>query len=231
MSTSPLCLCLPHRPSLPSHHRAVPRHRVAVVPSTAVAPHCPSPSIHHHAVHHRPSVVLSVYRRRTRNVPCRRGAVMPSTPLRHTVHRRQFTITPSITAHPLCSRSIAAALALSLAVEEPSRRPWPSRSRCAVPCRRGAVAPSITVKDRCCIAPSPSTCPSQSSRSSPHWRRHRPAPDDLRPRRQPLPPPLLVLLAPAALLAPLRAFALADHPHLSPPAPIEATAPPLLSSP
>jgi hypothetical protein len=43
---------------------------------------------------------------------------------------------------------------------------------------------------------------------------------------EPLPPPLLVLLAPAALLAPLRAFAPADHPHFSPPAPIEATTPP-----
>jgi hypothetical protein len=51
----------------------------------------------------------------------------------------------------LFSRSIAAALALFLAVEEPSRRPLPSRSRRAVPCRRGAVAPSITVKDRCCV--------------------------------------------------------------------------------
>ena len=27
----------------------------------------------------------------------------------------------------------------------------PSRSRRAVPCRRGAVTPSITVKDRCCV--------------------------------------------------------------------------------
>jgi len=53
----------------------------------------------------------------------------------------------------------------------------------------------------------------------------RPAPDDLHPR-QPLPPPLLVLLAPATLLAPLRALAPVDHPHFSPPAPIEATAPP-----
>ncbi len=183
VSTLPSRSRLPHRPSSSSHHRAVPRRRVAVAPSTAIAPHRPSPSIHHHDVHHRPSVVLSVYRRRTRAVPCHRGAITPS-----------------------------------MAAEEPS-------------CRRGAVAPSITVKDRCCIAPSPSTCPSQSSRSSPHWRRHRPASDDSCPRRQPLPPPLLVLLAPAALLAPLRAFALADHPHLSPPALIEATAPPLLSSP
>ena len=107
VSTSPSRSRLPRRPSSSSHHRAVPRRRVAVAPSTAVAPHRPSPSIHHHAVHRRPS--------------------------------------------PLFSRSIAAALALSLAVEEQSRRPLPSRSRRAVPCRRGAVAPSITVKDRCCV--------------------------------------------------------------------------------
>ena len=62
---------------------------------------------------------------------------------------------------------------------------------------------------------------SQSSGSSPRWRGH-PAPDDLRPW-QPLPPPLLILLAPAALFAPLRALAPTDHPHFSPPAPIEAT--------
>ena len=103
VSTSPLRSRLPRRPSSSSHHHAIPRHRVAVAPSTAVAPHRPSPSIHHHAVHRRPS--------------------------------------------PLFSRSIAAALALSLAVEEPSRRPLPSRSRRAVPCRRGAVAPSINVEN------------------------------------------------------------------------------------
>ena len=141
----------------------LPPPAVSTLPSRSRLPHRPLSSSHHRAV------------------PRRRVAVTPSTPLRHTVHRRQFTFTPSITAHPLCSRSIAAALAMSLAVEEPSRRPLPSRSRYAVPCRRGAVAPSITVKDHCCIAPSPSTCPLQSSRSSPHWRRHRPAPNDSRP--------------------------------------------------
>jgi hypothetical protein len=74
-------------------------------------------------------------------------------------------------------------------------------------------------------SPAPSPSPSQSSGSSPRWRRCRPSPDDSRPR-QLLPPPLLVLLAPTALLAPLRAFAPANHPHFSPPAHIEATAPP-----
>jgi len=175
VSTSPSRSRLPRRPSSSSHHRAVPRRRVAVAPSTAVAPHRPSPSIHHHAVHRRPS--------------------------------------------PLFSRSIAAALALSLAVEEQSRRPLPSRSRRAVHYCQGQLLRHASP------APSPSNSPSQSSRSSPRWRRRRPAPDDSRPL-QPLPPPLLVLLAPAALLAPLRAFAPADHPHFSPPAPIEATAPP-----
>jgi hypothetical protein len=47
----------------------------------------------------------------------------------------------------LCSQSIAAALAPSLAVEEPSRRPSPSRSRRAVHCRRGAVGPYLTIKE------------------------------------------------------------------------------------
>jgi hypothetical protein len=67
----------------------------------------------------------------------------------------------------LCSRSIAAVLALSLAVEEPShavprrggavassltveepsRRPSPSRSRRAVPHHRGAVAPYLAIKE------------------------------------------------------------------------------------
>ncbi len=152
-------------------------------------------------------------------------------PLRHTVHHRQFTITPSIAVHrrpsPLCSRSIAAALALSLAAEEPSRRPLPSRSRRAVSCRREAVAPSITVKDRCCIMRRPILLLLLllRSRSDLLPVGGAPAPDDSRPL-QPLPPPLLVLLAPAALLAPLRAFTPADHPHFSPPAPIEATSPP-----
>ena len=83
----------------------------------------------------------------------------PSPSIRHrAVHRR-----PS----PLCSQSIAAALALSLAVEEParavslrrgavvlsltveepSRRPSPSRSRHVIHCRRGAVTPYLTIKE------------------------------------------------------------------------------------
>ena len=160
-----------------------------------------------------------------RAVPRRQVAVAPSTAVaphrpspsihHHAVHRR-----PS----PLFSRSIAAALALPLAVEEQSRRPLPSRSGRAVPCRRGAVAPSITVKDRCCVR-RPLLLLLLLLRSHPDLLPVGGAPDDSRPL-QPLPPPLLVLLAPAALLAPLRAFAPADHPHFSPPAPIEATAPP-----
>jgi len=60
---------------------------------------------------------------------------------------------------PLCSRSIAAAIAPSLAVEELSRRPLKTRSRRAIPCHRGAVVPSIAVKE-----PSPRTSPSRSHR-------------------------------------------------------------------
>jgi len=75
----------------------------------------------------------------------------PSLSIRHrAVHRR-----PS----PLCTQSIPAALAPSLAVEEPSRRPSPSRSRRAVPCRQGAVVPSIAIKE-----PSCRTSPSRSHR-------------------------------------------------------------------
>ena len=83
----------------------------------------------------------------------------PSPSIHHrTVHRR-----PS----PLCSRSIAAALVPSLAVEEPLRavprhqgavapsltveepphRPSPSRSCRAVHCHRGAVAPYLAIKE------------------------------------------------------------------------------------
>ena len=65
----------------------------------------------------------------------------PSPSIRHCiVHHR-----PS----PLCSRSIAAAIAPTLAVEEPLRRPLPSRSRCTVHYlrRRGAIAPSLAIKE------------------------------------------------------------------------------------
>ena len=103
---------IPRHPSSLSHHRAVPRHRVAVPLSITVAPRRPSPSICHRAVHRCPS--------------------------------------------PLCSRSIAAALAPSLAVEEPSR---------AVPHRQGSVAPSIEVKE-------PARRPSPlRSRCAVHYRR------------------------------------------------------------
>ena len=68
---------------------------------------------------------------------------------RRAVHRRSAA--PSITVNspspcpsPLCSRSITAALALSLAVEEPSRA-VPRRH--SVPHHRGAVAPSLAVEE------------------------------------------------------------------------------------
>jgi hypothetical protein len=61
----------------------------------------------------------------------------------------------------LCSRSIAAALTPFLAVEEPLCRPMPSplRSHCAVPCRKGAVVPSIAIEEQ-----SRRTSPSRSRR-------------------------------------------------------------------
>jgi hypothetical protein len=48
------------------------------------------------------------------------------------IHHRAVHRCPS----PLCSQSIAAALAPSLAIEEPSR---------TVPCHRGAIVPSLNV--------------------------------------------------------------------------------------
>jgi hypothetical protein len=80
---------------------------------------------------------------------------------------------------PLCSQSIAAALELSLTVEEPSRAVprhrgaaapsltveepshshLPSRSRCTIPCHQGAVTPSIAIEE-----PSCRTSPSRSRR-------------------------------------------------------------------
>ena len=91
-------------------------------------------------------------RRHGRTVPCRRVAIAvvpslaiaprpPSPSICHrAIHRR-----PS----PLCSRSIAAALAQSLAIEEPLRRPLPSRSHRVIHCRRcqGAIAPSLAVEE------------------------------------------------------------------------------------
>jgi len=82
----------------------------------------------------------------------------------------------------------------------PSVAVTPSPRRCQ---RHASPAPS----------PSPSPSPSQSYGSSPHWRCRHPAPDDLHPR-QPLPPPLLILLAPAACRPPCYPACL--RPHRSP---------------
>ena len=119
---------------------------------------------------------------------------------------------------------VAAAWAPLFAFLPPPRRPPPTMTTIG-DAYSSSSSSFLPLLRHASPAPSPSPSPSQSSGSSPRWRRRRPAPDDSRPR-QPLPPPLLVLLAPAALLAPLRAFAPADHPHFSPPAPIDATAPP-----
>jgi len=85
---------------------------------------------------------------------------------------------------PLCSWSIAAALVPSLAVEEllravpchqgavapsltveePPRRPSPSRSCRAVHCRRGAVAPYLAIKELLAVSTDDSghsACPSK----------------------------------------------------------------------
>ena len=128
------------------------------------------------------SIVVKSPSRRSSPSSCRRA-----------VYRRSAE--PSITDHsplrcpspPVCSQSIAAALALShaveelsravprhqgavalsltiedapsLAVKEPVRRLSPSRSRCAAPRRQGAVTPCIAVEE-----PSRRTSSSRSRR-------------------------------------------------------------------
>jgi len=114
---------IPRRPSSSSHHRAIPRRRVAVAPSIAVASRRPSPSICHRAFHRRPSPLCS------QSIA---AALAPSLAVEEPsrdVHRRRGAVAPS------------------LAVEEPPRRPSPSRSRRAAHCRRGAVAPYLTIKE------------------------------------------------------------------------------------
>ena len=58
-----------------------------------------------------------------------------------------------------CPLPLRSRQAQSLAVEELLRHPLPSRSRCVIPHRRGAVLPSIAVKEPLCR-----TSPSRSSR-------------------------------------------------------------------
>ena len=101
-----------------SCHRAI--HRRSAAPSITVhLPwRCPSPSI---------AVVLSVHRRHARAVPCRQGAVArrpSSSRSRHAVPHCQGAVVPSI------------------AIEEPSRRTSPSRSR--RPCRLTTPATRLT---------------------------------------------------------------------------------------
>ena len=81
-----------------------------------------------------------------RAVPCRRVAVAVTPSLAVALHPPSPSIRHCIVHH---SRSIAAAIAPTLAVEEPLRRPLPSRSRCTFHClrRRGAIAPSLAIKE------------------------------------------------------------------------------------
>ena len=72
-------------------------------------------------------------------------------------HRRcALSPSPPLSRRPLPSRSRHTP---SVAVNEPSRHLSPSRSRCAVPCRQGAVTPFIAVEE-----PSRCTSPSRSRR-------------------------------------------------------------------
>jgi len=103
------------------------RHSLPSSCCRAVYRHSVAPSITVHLPSRCPSppiaVVLSVHCQSARAVPCRRGAVVhrPSPPRSHR--------------------------AVPHTIEEPSRRPSPSRSRRAVHCRRGAVAPYLTIKE------------------------------------------------------------------------------------
>ena len=97
--------------------------------------HRPSSSSHHRAVprrHVAARVMLSL-------------AIAPCPPSPSICHRAVHRC-PS----RLCFRSIATALTPSLAVKEPLCRPLPSplRSHCAVPCRKGAVVPSIAIEEQ-----------------------------------------------------------------------------------
>ena len=81
----------------------------------------------------------------------RRSACRPSPSIRHRAVHCHLS--------PLCSLS-RSHHALSLAVEEPSCRPSPSRSCRAAPRRRGAIAPSIAIEEPSCrTSPSRSHCP------------------------------------------------------------------------
>jgi hypothetical protein len=110
----------------------------------------PSPSSSRCAVHRRcaaPSITI--------NLPSRR----PSSPIAVVllVHCRRARAIPrrqgAVARHPSPLRSHCAvhchrgAVAPSLAIKEPSHRPLPSRSRCAVHCHRGAVAPYLAIKE------------------------------------------------------------------------------------
>ena len=79
-------------------------------------------------------------------------------PSRRALHHPQLAIAPSIAAHCRCA----------LGPSPPrSRRPSLLRSRCAVHCRRGAVAPSITVAPSLAVE-EPSHCSLPSPSMSHH---------------------------------------------------------------
>ena len=140
-----------------------------LLPRACAVPHRPLSSIHHRAVP-RPRVAVAP----SISIAPRR----PSPSTHHcAVHRCPSPLS-------LCSQSIAAALAPSLAVEEPSRAvlccqgsvalsltveepscpPLPSRSCRAVHCRRGAVAPYLIIKEPSAVLTDNSgysSCPSK----------------------------------------------------------------------
>jgi hypothetical protein len=77
----------------------------------------------------------------------------------------------SVHRHRACTVSCRqGAVAPSLTVKEPLRRPSPSRSRRAVHCRRGAVALYLAIKDQSAVSTDnsgPSSRPSKLQASCP----------------------------------------------------------------
>jgi hypothetical protein len=128
----------------------------------------------------RRSFSSSHHRAVSRAVPRRRVAVAPS------IAVAQRHLSTSIRHRTVHCRSIAAALASSLAVEELLRRPLKSRSRRAVNCRRGAVAPYLAIKKPLAMSnddsghssrPTQASCPAGCHIASPHAAAsHLPAP-------------------------------------------------------
>jgi len=104
--------------------------------------------------HSSSSIVVKSPSRNSSPSSCRRAVHCHSTALSITVYSPSRCPSPPIavvlSVHCRRARAVPrrrGAVAPSLTVEEPSRRPSPSRSRRAIHCRRGAFAPYLTIKE------------------------------------------------------------------------------------